>query len=217
MQRSEWQRFADHAREAAVGLPPLPTFAEVRDGDRERWFAELGYTFWNVELLDALAVRCQALSARRWVELAAGTGRLTAELARRGLPIAATDSYAQSQDRVRSFQRVIRYGEWVARLDAREAVTRLQPDAVLCAWPPLGNGLIPDLLTGRIPGSTLQAVVCIGEPGGASEMPGSEAELPTGWRMEEWPECERCLAGFNDPTGGPRFRSHSALKVYLRR
>jgi len=218
MLADEWEKLVAAARSAAERLPPVPPHDVVRGGDREQWFAEVGYTFWNTELLDALVVRCAALPVRRWVELAAGTGRLSVELARRGLRVAATDSYAQSADQVRSFQRVIRYGEWVARMDARAAVARLQPDAVLCAWPPLGSGLIPDLLAGHIPGShTLRAVVGIGEPGGASEMPGSEVELPEGWRMEEWPECERFLVGFNDPPGGREFRSHSALRVYLRR
>lgn len=218
MQADDWDALATQAAAAGTRLPPLPTFDEVRRGDRERWFAELGYTFWNAELVNALMARCRTLAARRWVELAAGTGRLTAELARRGLRVAATDSYAQTADQVRSFQRVIRYGEWVARMDAWKAVARLQPDAMLCAWPPLGSGVIPDLLARRFPGSgNLQAVVCIGEPGGASEMPGSPLELPDGWRMEEWPECERFLVGFNDPPAGPEFRSLSALQVYLRR
>lgn len=218
MLADNWLELVARAHAAGSHLPPAPSYERVAAGDRGRWFVELGYTFWNAELLYALANRCRPLPARRWVELAAGTGRLTAELARRGLSIAATDSYSQTEDGVRSFQRVIRYGEWVARMAAQEAVARLQPDAVLCAWPPLGSGLIPDLLAERIPGSgTLRAVVSIGEPGGASEMPASEAELPAGWRLEEWPDCERFLVGFNDAPGGPEFRSHSALRVYLRR
>ena len=218
MQADEWEPLAAATTGMAVSMAPLPPHSVILTGNRERWFTELGYTFWNLELLDALASRCAALPVRRWVELAAGTGRLSVELARRGLSIVATDSYAQTEDRVRSFQRVIRYGEWVGRMDAREAIARLQPDAVLCAWPPLGSALIPDLLSGHIPGSgTLRSLVAIGEPGGASEMPVSAGELPTGWGLEEWPECEPLLVGFNDPPGGPEFRSHSALRVYLRR
>src|SRR4051794_1377334 len=89
---------ARRCEEAAAGLPELPTFAEVLAGDRERWLAELGYTFWNRELLEALAARCRSEGPVRWVELAAGTGRWAAELARRGVTVAATDDHSQAAD-----------------------------------------------------------------------------------------------------------------------
>jgi hypothetical protein len=218
VQAGEWITLARRAWEAAAGCPPLPSYAVVREGERERWFAELGYTFWCRELVDSLARRLRTLGPARWVELAPGTGRLSAELARRGVSIVATDSYGQAAERVRSFQRVIRYGEWVVRMDAREAVSRLRPDGVLCAWPPLGSGLVPELLHDRMPGTKqVRAVVAIGEPGGATEMPDTPEELPDGWRMEHWPECERYLAGFNDPVGETGSGSNSVLRVYLRR
>jgi hypothetical protein len=113
---------------------------------------------------------------------------------------------------------VIRYGEWVERRSAREAVAHYRPSYVICAWPPLGSCLIPDLLAGSLPGSErLQLLVCIGDPGGATEAPVHPGELPEGWALESWPECEQYLVGFNDPLpAGPGFRSNSRLVVYRR-
>jgi len=203
------------ARDAAPLVPPLLLFAEVQAGDRSLLFKDLGYTFWNRELVDGLGGRLRREGVRRWVELAAGTGRLTLELVRRGLQIAATDDYSQVAERVRSYQRSIQYGSWVARLSAREAVERLQPEGVLCAWPPLGSGMVSDLLEGQVRGSSrLRMVVCIGEPGGATEAPTTGDQLAPGWRLEAWPECERWLIGFNDPPSGPAWRSSSSLLIY---
>ncbi len=211
----DFRHWQDRARDAAARLPGLPSFAEVVAGDRERWFRELGYTFWNGELLDALAARLRAAGPPEWLELAAGTGRLAAEFSRRGVPVAATDDYSQAEGRVRSFQRPLRYGEWVAPLEARAAVALFRPRGVLCAWPPLGSGLVPDLLERRLPGGeALEVLVCLGEPGGATEAPAAPWELPPGWRLERWPECEPWLFGFNDPPPGQGLRGGSALLVY---
>jgi hypothetical protein len=153
----------------------------------------------------------------RCVELAAGTGRWAAELARRGVPVAATDDFSQRADRVRGSRRPVQYGDWVEPLSAWEALERLEPDAALCAWPPLGLGLVPDLLAGVRPGGErLRLVACIGEPGGATEAPASAVELPAGWRLETWPECEPWLIGFNDPPPGPGGACYSRLLVYWR-
>ena len=198
-------------------LPILPSFAETRSTDPRVLFRELGYTFWNDELLHALSVRLQGEDAARWVELAAGTGRWAAELARRGVHVAATDDYSQAPERVRSNQRPIQYGEWVARMPAAQAVRHFQPEGVLCAWPPLGSGLIPDLLSGGMPGAEgLRVIVCIGEPGGATEAPQAQTEISSLWRLETWSECERYLTGFNDPSDGQGGQSNSRLLIYSR-
>lgn len=166
--------------------------------------------------MDTLGARMIA-ERGTWLELAAGTGRLTAELARRDISIAATDDHSQCPERVRGAARIIQYGEWVTLLSARAAVAQFRPRQVLCAWPPFGSGLVLDLLAGTLPGSKeMTLLVCIGEPGGASEMPLHAHELPTGWAMEEWPECEQYLVGFNDPPPGPGWRSYSRLLVYRR-
>jgi hypothetical protein len=147
------------------------------------------------------------------VELAAGTGRLAAELARRGVDVAATDNYAQASEAVRGCQRSIRYGSWVERLSARDALAELAPDGVICAWPPLGSCLVPDLLAGALPGAgSLRLVLVIGDPQGATEAPIHPHELPGGWSLEAWPECARWLLGFNDPEDARD--SHSRLLVY---
>ncbi|HTE16998.1 MAG TPA: hypothetical protein VK689_01300 [Armatimonadota bacterium] len=212
-----WEELSEWTRSAALRLPVLPSFAEARSVDPRVLFRELGYTFWNQELLDTLSARLRGEGVARWVELAAGTGRWAAELARRGLPVVATDDYSQAPERVRSNQRPILYGEWVARMPAAEAVRHLHPEGVLCAWPPLGSGLIPDLLSGAMPGAEVaRVIVCIGEPGGATEAPIAPTEISLPWRLETWPECERYLTGFNDPPAGPEGESNSRLWIYRR-
>lgn len=209
---------AAECADAGRRLPPLPSFSEAVQGDRARQFADLGYTFWNQELLDALALRLRLLQADEpcpWVELAAGTGRWSAELARCGIAVAATDNFSQQEPL--GSRRGIVYGSWVGRLSAREALAQLRPAGVLCAWPPLGSGLILDLLQGRWEGSeSLRAVVCIGEPSGATEAPEHPDLLPAGWELSRWPDCDRYLIGFNDPPPGPGWRTYSQLLVYVR-
>ncbi len=218
MSTDPWSSLADQAERAALQLPPLPLFAAVLRADGGRWFEELGYTFWNQELLQPLAARLREEPVSRWLEVAAGTGRLAAELARRGVRVAATDSHAQAADRVRSYHRPIRYGSWVGELNARRALEELRPDGVLCSWPPLGSGLVPDLLSGALRGADrLRVLLCIGEPSGATEAPVDEGEVPSGWRLERWPECDRYLVGFNDAREVHPFGSASALLIYRRR
>lgn len=215
--RHHWERLLAQAQRAARQAPSLALFREAVAGDREALLADLGYTFWNRELADSLAARLLPEAGLGWVELAAGTGRWTLEMVRRGLPVAATDSFTQEPGRVRSFQRTIHYGGWVDRLTADEAVERFHPGGVLCAWPPLGQDLVGRLLQGTVPGSqSVRLLVCIGEPGGASELPSHHDELPPGWCTERWTECEPYLIGFNDPPPGPGWQSHSRLLVYRR-
>jgi hypothetical protein len=213
-QPHEWTALAEQAHDAE--LPPLPSHAEAAVGDRAELLRTLGYTFWNRELVAALAVRLrEEPGVDRWLELAAGTGRLTAELARLGLDVVAADDYSQAEDRVRDRQRVIRYGSWVARLTAREALARFSPPGVICAWPPMGSCLVPDLLAGVFPGTEeLRVVVCIGDPSGPTEAPKLPHEIAPGWTLEKWLEAARYLTGFNDPPDQPG--SYSRLMVYRR-
>jgi len=209
----DWDDLYHQAQSAS--LDPLPGFSELGKISRDELFRDLGYTFWNCELLDALLIRLRAEGNLQWVELAAGTGRLTAELARRGVRIAATDDYSQAPEAVRARERTICYGRWVGRLSAREALATFSPEAVVCAWPPLGSWLVPDLLAGQVAGSErLRLIVCIGDPNGATEAPVHAHELAAGWVLASWLECARWLMGFNDPVDAPG--SHSRLLVYRR-
>lgn len=208
---TRWSAFLAAAVNAS--LPALPQFADLLGRPRDHLFQELGYSFWNRELVEALAGRMHSETCRRWLELAAGTGRLTAELARRGVNVVATDDYSQAPEAVRDSQRPIAYGSWVARLSARDAMMEFAPEGAICAWPPLGSCLIPDLLSGSVRGSGhLRLVLAVGDPQGATEAPLYPHELPEGWSLEEWPESARWLTGFNDPDDAPG--RNSRLLVY---
>lgn len=86
------------------------------------------YCFFSAELVRELA----ALVGRRpCLEIAAGDGTLTRFLSARGVDVRACDDG--------SWGHAIRYPEQVERLDARQALRRHAPAAVLCCWPPPAN------------------------------------------------------------------------------
>ncbi len=72
---------------------------------------------------------------RSCVEIGAGDGTLTLLLEEHGLRIPATDDY--------SWQHVVRYPDWVERLDAKATLSKYQPQVVICSWPPPGNDFEP--------------------------------------------------------------------------
>lgn len=86
------------------------------------------YCFYSQQLLRALA---EMIGARPCLEIAAGDGTLTRFLAQRGVQVQASDDY--------SWEHSVRYPEWVARLDAKEALRLHVPEVVICSWPPAGN------------------------------------------------------------------------------
>jgi len=86
------------------------------------------YCFYSRQLIAALA---EKIGTRCCVEIAAGDGTLTRFLVQQGVRIQASDDY--------SWEHAVRYPEWVARLDAKEALRLHSPDVVICSWPPAGN------------------------------------------------------------------------------
>ena len=222
------ESFDDWRARAEIGakaLPTLPTYAELLEAAalgpgftarREALRRDLGYVFWNRELVDCLAGRLQGCGIRAWLEVAAGNGRLTAELARRGLHVAASDSGAQAAEAVQGAQRAIAYPAWVAPLDGIEAARQLAPQGILTVYPPLGADLVVRLLTLERP--ALQMLVLVGEPGGASDVPAEAAFLPRGWSMEMWEECHPWLVSFSDPVDPTvrQIKSYSKVVAYQR-
>jgi len=86
------------------------------------------YCFYSRELVRALA---RLIGGLRCIEIAAGDGTLTRFLAEAGVDIKASDDGSWSS--------AIGYPAFVERLDAREALRRHGPQAVVCSWPPPGN------------------------------------------------------------------------------
>jgi hypothetical protein len=89
------------------------------------------YGFLTGELIDWLRARIGTRSA---IEIGAGHGQLAAAL---GIP--ATDSKMQDDPRVAAWyaaagQPTVRYGANVQKLDAKEAVRKLQPQVVVASW-----------------------------------------------------------------------------------
>jgi hypothetical protein len=68
---------------------------------------------------------------RACVEVGAGDGTLTLLLEAFGVSVHATDNY--------SWEKRIRYPDWVEKYTAEQALERYAPEVVLCSWPPPGN------------------------------------------------------------------------------
>lgn len=86
------------------------------------------YCFYSRELIEALA---GMIASRSCLEIGAGDGTLTRFLKDRGVELTATDNHGWSQ--------AVQYPEWVLKLDAREALAKYVPEAVICSWPPSQN------------------------------------------------------------------------------
>lgn len=87
------------------------------------------YCFYTGKLIREMA---GLIAGRPSLEIAAGDGTLSRFLARAGVAIRATDDG--------SWSHVIPYPQDVERLDAGSALKRYRPRAVVCSWPPPGNG-----------------------------------------------------------------------------
>ncbi|MFT3926098.1 MAG: hypothetical protein QM778_26375 [Myxococcales bacterium] len=109
-----------------------------------------------------LAATLRELGARRVLEVAAGDGFLARSLAAHApdLEVFASDSGAWEDPQARMTpaerrrlrgQSVpgLRLGGEVARLSARAAIRKFQPDLVLCAWLPPGN-LLDTLIRAQV-------------------------------------------------------------------
>jgi hypothetical protein len=86
------------------------------------------YCFYSRELIVELA---GLIGSRPCLEIAAGDGTLSRFLASAGIHVTPTDDY--------SWKHTIEYPKGVVRLDAKEALDRYQPQAVVCSWPPPAN------------------------------------------------------------------------------
>ncbi len=85
------------------------------------------YCFYSAPLVARLAA---LIGARQTVEIAAGDGTLTRFLRDAGVDVVATDDHSW---------RDVTFGPDVVKQDAREALRRRRPQAVICSWPPAGN------------------------------------------------------------------------------
>ena len=86
------------------------------------------YCFYSIALIDALT---EMIASRNCLEIAAGDGTLTRFLKGNGVQITATDNH--------DWKNLVSYPEWVAKIDAREALSTYAPEVVICSWPPSDN------------------------------------------------------------------------------
>ncbi len=86
------------------------------------------YCFYTKELITALQVQ---IGSRSCLEIAAGDGTLARFLNEKGTSTIATDDL--------SWGHAIEYPENVENLNAKKALLKYSPQAVICSWPPPGN------------------------------------------------------------------------------
>jgi len=86
------------------------------------------YCFYSKPLIKKLAA---LIGNRTCLEIGAGDGTLSRFLHEQGVNITATDDH--------SWSHAVSYPEAVSKLEAREALSRYNPEVVICSWPPPGN------------------------------------------------------------------------------
>lgn len=87
------------------------------------------YCFFSDRLIGELKL---LIGGRRAIEIAAGDGTLSRLLRETGVVIEASDD--------RSWHHAIDYPPFVAGMDAETALRELEPEVVVCCWPPAANG-----------------------------------------------------------------------------
>jgi hypothetical protein len=130
------------------------------------------YCFYSRELVRALA---GLVGGRPCLEIAAGDGTLSRFLAAEGVAIRATDDG--------SWAHAIAYPDAVERLEAREALRRHAPRAVICSWPPPGNGFERAVLA--TPGVELYVVVGSRHRFAAGDWAAYERQREFDWGIDE--------------------------------
>jgi len=130
------------------------------------------WCFYSLELVRGLAA---LLDGRPALEVAAGDGTLARFLRAEGADVTASDD--------QSWAREGGYPPDVERLDAAEAVARRRPRAVLCSFPPPGNGFERRVLAS--PGLELYVVVTSRHRHAAGDWAAYERQAAFDWAVDE--------------------------------
>jgi hypothetical protein len=130
------------------------------------------YCFFSRELVRAVAA---LVGGRACLEVAAGDGTLSRLLREAGVEVRATDDG--------SWSHAVRLPPEVERLEAREALARHAPRAVICSWPPPGNPFERAILAS--PGVELYVVVGSRHRFAAGDWAAYEAQRAFAWGIDE--------------------------------
>jgi len=130
------------------------------------------FCFYSRELVQAIATR---VGGRPCLEVAAGDGTLARLLGEAGLAVRATDDG--------SWGHAIAYPPEVERLEAREALERHAPRAVICSWPPPGNAFERRIFAA--PGVDLYVVVSSRHRFAAGDWDAYERQRDFEWGIDQ--------------------------------
>lgn len=130
------------------------------------------YCFYSAELVTALA---GLLRGHRCLEIAAGDGTLSRFIRDAGVDVDATDD--------QSWGLAVSYPPEVERLDAISALRRFRPTAVVCSFPPPGNGFERRVLGS--PEIDLYVVITSRHRFAAGDWGAYEAQTAFDWDLDE--------------------------------
>jgi hypothetical protein len=142
------------------------------------------YCFYSKELIRGLSA---LIEGRSCVEIAAGDGTLTRFLSEAGARVKATDDL--------SWQHAIKYPDAVENLDAKRALERYQPEAVICSWPPPGNSFERHVFANK----SVQLYIVIGS---RQKWVTGDWELYASQAKFDWSENKELSAAVLPPDGG---------------
>lgn len=136
------------------------------------------YCFYSQALIDALAA---LIGGARCLEIAAGDGTLSRFLADAGVETTATDDYSWSDK--------IAFPDFVKKQDARRALASVQPEVVVCSWPPAGNPFEQDVFTT----TSVQTYIVISSKHEFAAGNWDAYRAADGWEMTERPDLARLV------------------------
>ena len=136
------------------------------------------YCFYSSALVRDLAA---LIGDRACLEIAAGDGTLSRFLADAGVDVVATDDH--------SWAKAVTSPDGVVRQDAREALRKRRPQAVVCSWPPAGNPFEREVF--RTASVDLYIVIGSGDEHGSGDWESYRAQR--GFTLSEEPELSRLV------------------------
>lgn len=129
------------------------------------------YCFYSRDLVRALA---ELIGDRPCLEIAAGDGTLARFLRAEGVDVTPTDD--------QSWAHAVNYPSDVLRVEARAALARHRPRAVICSWPPPGNAFERHVF--RQPQVEIYVVIASRHRFASGDFAGYEAQRQFAWERD---------------------------------
>jgi len=158
------------------------------------------YMIYTKEFIDELARKISLINNSPIIEICAGNGKLSHQLRKRGIDIAATDDYSWGMHRNETL---------VERISHRDALQKYNPKIVVASWIPYKSRVGFDVLD--FPST--KYFIDIGESMGNSTWMTEEIYEKKEWEETEWKRARRFSVCRMDYIGGGGME-HSCVTVF---